>query len=482
MELPRRRFLQLAVTAAVIPAAADLAEAQSWPNRVVRVVVGLPAGGGADAVARILANRLSEICGQQVIVENRSGASGTLAYDAVAHAAPDGYTILLAARAPELNQLLFSSIDHKAADFAPVTLIGKFLYLLVVPPSSPVNSLQEFVSHARANPGKVPFASTGIGTLPHLAGELLKRAAGIEMTHVPYRGVAAGAMNDLLAGRGDAMFNALASLLQPVRAGQVRALAVTTAERFPAVHELPTFAESDVRGLDVASWYAFYLPAKTPPEIIKKHDDSPHGPRGQDEVRAARNRADRFDAGSTCRHGSGRCRAVRTDYQGTQYQRRVIIAHHPSSNVVTPNTRSRASGRIAPVYIRAVSNTGARSCPGASATASGLTLGTSRKMSPAPAAATKAASTPSAAARSSATSGPILWPRRHGRITPQAASLPSRTSARPICPGALIHARRNALRGPGKTRASSASTVANGTFANGTTPASGAEMRAMVPR
>ena len=270
MELPRRRFLQLAVTAAVIPAAADLAEAQSWPNRVVRVVVGLPAGGGADAVARILANRLSEIWGQQVIVENRSGASGTFAYDAVAHAAPDGYTILLAARAPELNQLLFSSINHKAADFAPVTLIGKFPYLLVVPASSPVKSLQEFVSHARGNPGKVTFASTGIGTLPHLAGELLKRAAGIEMTHVPYRGVAAGAMNDLIAGRVDAMFNALASLLQPVRAGQVRALAVTTAERFPAVHELPTFAESDVRGFDVASWYAFYLPAKTPPEIIKK--------------------------------------------------------------------------------------------------------------------------------------------------------------------------------------------------------------------
>ena len=269
MEVPRRRFLQLAVSTVVIPAA-DPAEAQDWPHRVVRVVVGLPAGGGADAVARILANRLSEMWHQQVIVENRSGASGTLAYDAVAHAAPDGYTILLAARAPQLNQLLFSSINHNAADFAPVTLIGKFPYLLVVPAPSPVKSLQEFISLARANPGKLTFASTGIGTLPHLAGELLKRAVGIEMTHVPYRGVAAGAMNDLVAGRVDAMFNALASLLQPVRTGQVRALAVTTAERFPAVHELPTFAECGVPGFDVASWYAFYLPARTPPEIIKK--------------------------------------------------------------------------------------------------------------------------------------------------------------------------------------------------------------------
>lgn len=435
MEVPRRRFLQLAVSTVVIPAA-DPAEAQDWPHRVVRVVVGLPAGGGADAVARILANRLSEMWHQQVIVENRSGASGTLAYDAVAHAAPDGYTILLAARAPQLNQLLFSSINHNAADFAPVTLIGKFPYLLVVPASSPVKSLQEFISLARANPGKLTFASTGIGTLPHLAGELLKRAVGIEMTHVPYRGVAAGAMNDLVAGRVDAMFNALASLLQPVRTGQVRALAV---------------------------------------------GDSAHRPRGQGKVRTARNRADRFDAGSTCRHGPGRCRAVRTDYQSTEYHRRVIITHHPSSKVVTPNTRSSASGRIAPVYIRAVSNTGAKSCPCASATASALTLGTSRKTSRAPAAATKAARTTSAATRSSAMSGPILWPRRHGRITPQAARLPSRTSARPIWPGALIHARRNALRGAGKTRASSTSIVANGTFANGTTPAGGLDMPALVP-
>ena len=175
-----------------------------------------------------------------------------------------------------------------------------------------MKSLQEFISLARANPGKLTFASTGIGTLPHLAGELLKRAVGIEMTHVPYRGVAAGAMNDLVAGRVDAMFNALASLLQPVRTGQVRALAV---------------------------------------------GDSAHRPRGQGKVRTARNRADRFDAGSTCRHGPGRCRAVRTDYQSTEYHRRVIITHHPSSKVVTPNTRSSASGRIAPVYIRAVSNT-----------------------------------------------------------------------------------------------------------------------------
>jgi tripartite-type tricarboxylate transporter receptor subunit TctC len=270
MEPPRRRFLQLAASAVVIPAAAPLAEAQGWPNRVVRVVVGLPAGGGADAVARILANRLSEIWGQQVIVENRSGAGGTLAYDAVAHAPADGYTILLATRAPELNQLLFSSISHGAADFAPVTVIGKFPYLLVVPASLPVKSLPEFISHAAANPGKVTFASTGVGTLPHLAGELLKRTAGIEMTHVPYRGVAAGAMNDLIAGRIDAMFNALASLLPPVRAGQVRALAVTTAERFPTVHELPTFAECGVRSFDVAAWYALYVPARTAPEIIKK--------------------------------------------------------------------------------------------------------------------------------------------------------------------------------------------------------------------
>jgi tripartite-type tricarboxylate transporter receptor subunit TctC len=271
MKLPRRTFLHLAAGAAALTAVPRIARAQTWPDRIVRIVVGLPAGGGSDTVARILANRLSEIWGQQVIVENKSGAGGNLAFEAVAHAAPDGSTILLATRAPALNRFLYSKLNYNPeSDLAPVTLIGRFPYRLVVPNSSPAKSLQEFVAHAKAHPGRITFASPGVGGGPHLSGELLKRMAGIEMTHVPYRGVAAGALSDLMADRVDAMFNALASLLPPVRLGQVRGLAVTTAERFASVPEIPTFAESGLPGFDTAAWYGLFVPAKTPPEIVKK--------------------------------------------------------------------------------------------------------------------------------------------------------------------------------------------------------------------
>jgi tripartite-type tricarboxylate transporter receptor subunit TctC len=271
MKYPRRTFLQLAASAAALTALPRRARSQAWPDRIVRIVVGLPAGGGSDTVARILANRLSEVWGQQVIVENKSGAGGNLAFEAVAHAAPDGNTILLATRAPALNRFLYSRLTYDPdADLAPVTLVGRFPYLLVVPNSSPAKTLQGFISHAKANPGKLTFATSGVGGGPHLAAELLKRMAGIEMTHVPYRGVAAGALSDLMADRVDAMFNALASLLPPVRAGQVRGLAVTTAARFESVPDIPTFAESGVPGFDAAAWYGLFVPAKTPPEIVGK--------------------------------------------------------------------------------------------------------------------------------------------------------------------------------------------------------------------
>jgi tripartite-type tricarboxylate transporter receptor subunit TctC len=271
MEPPRRAFLHLAAGAAALTAVPRIARTQTWPDRIVRIVVGLPAGGGSDTVARILANRLSEIWRQQVIVENKSGAGGNLAFEAVAHSAPDGSTILLATRAPALNRFLYSKLTYNPeSDLAPVTLIGRFPYLLVVPNSSPAKSLQEFVAHAKTHPGRLTFASPGVGGGPHLAGELLKRMAGIEMTHVPYRGVAAGALSDLMADRVDAMFNALASLLPPVRAGQVRGLAVTTAERFASVPEIPTFAESGLPGFDTSAWYGLFVPAKTPPEVVKK--------------------------------------------------------------------------------------------------------------------------------------------------------------------------------------------------------------------
>jgi tripartite-type tricarboxylate transporter receptor subunit TctC len=270
MDIPRRRFLQLAGTAALAPFA-QIARADTFPSRVVKLVVGFPPGGGADLASRIVANRLSEIWSQQVIVENRPGAGARLALDAVAHAAADGYTMLLAPGSPQVQALLFSTLTFDpAVDFAPVSLVGTYPDIIVVPNSSPFQNLQEFIVHAKANPGKMSWASPGVGTVPHLAGELFKHMAGIEMTHVPYRGVTQGLMSDFIAGRLDLMFNTTGSLLQPVRSKQVRGLAVTTAQRFPSEPELPTVAEQGVAGYDVSSWYGIYLPAKTPPDIIKK--------------------------------------------------------------------------------------------------------------------------------------------------------------------------------------------------------------------
>jgi tripartite-type tricarboxylate transporter receptor subunit TctC len=270
LKFSRRRFLQLTGAAAFAPLARS-ARADNFPSRIVKLVVGFPPGGGADLASRIVANRLSEIWGQQVIVENKPGAGARLALDAVAHAAPDGYTMLLAPGSPLVQALLFSTLTFDPAiDFAPVSLVGTYPDIIVVPNSSPFKTLQDFIAYAKANPGKISWASPGVGTVPHLAGELFKHMAGIEMTHVPYRGVTEGLMSDMIAGRLDLMFNTTGSLLQPVRSKEVRGLAVTTAERFPSEPELPTVAESGVPGYDVSSWYGLYVPAKTPKDIINK--------------------------------------------------------------------------------------------------------------------------------------------------------------------------------------------------------------------
>jgi len=270
MQLPRRRLLQFA-GAMALGSLARPAHADTYPSRVVKFIVGFPPGGGADLATRIVAAGLSDIWHQQTIVENKPGAGARLALDAVAHAAPDGYSVLLAPGSPLVQALLFSKLTFDpAADFAPVSLVGTYPNIVVVPNSSPFQTLQEFITYAKANPGKVSWASPGVGTVPHLAGELFKHMAGIEMTHVPYRGVTEGLMSDFVSGRLDLMFKTTGSLLQPVRAKQVRGLAVTSAKRFADEPELPTVGESGVPGYDVSSWYAVYVPAKTPPEIISK--------------------------------------------------------------------------------------------------------------------------------------------------------------------------------------------------------------------
>jgi tripartite-type tricarboxylate transporter receptor subunit TctC len=275
MRFPRREFLRLGAAAVAAPALPRLASAQVWPNRVVRLIVGFPPGGGADSAARIAAGRLSELWGQQVVVENKGGAGGNIAHDTAALAAPDGYTMLFSPSSLPIMPMLYASLNYDPmTDLIPISLLGKYPNLIVVSKDSPVNSLKQFIDNAKANPGKVTFATPGIGTTPHLTAELFKKTAGVDLTHVPYRGVAAGAMNDLITNRIDCMFNTSGSLLQAVRSGQVRGLAQSTPERSPLAPELPTFAEAGVPGFNVSSWYGLFAPARTPREIVAKMHDS----------------------------------------------------------------------------------------------------------------------------------------------------------------------------------------------------------------
>jgi tripartite-type tricarboxylate transporter receptor subunit TctC len=277
--LTRRRFAGTFAASALmttgVVARPAFAQASAWPRRVVRLIVPFPPGGGTDVIARILANRLSEVWGQQMVIENKGGAGSNIGADMAARSEPDGYTILIGSLPMAVNRYLYSSLPYDPiADFAPVSQLCIYPNLMVVPNSSPAKTVMEFVEHAKANRGKITFASSGTGTSTHLSGELFKRMTGIEMTHVPYRGVAL-ALNDLIPGRVDVMFNTMAGVLQQTRAGQVRGLAVTTAKRFPTAPEYPTVAEAGVPGFDVTSWYAFFVPAKTPAEIVRKlHADT----------------------------------------------------------------------------------------------------------------------------------------------------------------------------------------------------------------
>jgi len=272
--ISRRRLLRVSTASAVaIPLRAALAQAPSqasWPVRFVKVVVPFTPGGGIDSIARIIGARLADIWGQQVVVENKPGAGGNIASEYVARSAPDGYTVYITAAGLAVNRYLFASINYDpVGDFAPVILICFFPNLLAVPVSSPLHSVADLLAAARRDPGKITFASPGHGSSPHMSGELFKYTAKVDLTHIPYRG-ASPAYTDVIAGRVDCTFAVMASGLPLVQSGQLRALGVTTAARVEAAPDVPTIAEAGVPGYDTSSWFAFFVPAKTPPEIIRK--------------------------------------------------------------------------------------------------------------------------------------------------------------------------------------------------------------------
>ena len=265
----RRQFLHLAAGAAALPAFSGIARAQAWPARNVRIVVPFAAGPGIDAIARIVAAHLSELWSVQIIVENRAGSGGNIGSEAVARSQPDGYSLLFNGPALALNRHLFDRLPYDPiTDFAPATLVCTLPNIMLVPNSSPAKSVAEFIEHAKLNRGAVTFGSPGTGTTQHLSGELLKRMASIELTHVPYRGPAL-ALADLIAGRISAAFLSSGAAIEVIRSGQARGLAVTSGKRFPLAPQLRSVSE-DVPGYDVSTWFALFAPAHTPAEIVKK--------------------------------------------------------------------------------------------------------------------------------------------------------------------------------------------------------------------
>ena len=269
--LNRRRLVGLAAAAISAPfVRSSRAAGADWPAKSVRIVVPFTAGGSTDLTARLVGNRLQEVWGQSVVIENKGGAGGNIAADMVAKSDPDGYTIFIVGPGMATNQFLYPSLSYDpVGDFAPVTLLITQPNMMCVPNSSPAKSVQEFIAYCNENRGKVTYASSGNGTTLHLSGELFKRMANVEMTHIPYRG-GAPAINDLIPGRVDVIFDNVPTIISHVRANHLRGLAVTTKDRIAVAPEMPTIAESGVPGFDVFSWFGFFVPAKTPPEIVAK--------------------------------------------------------------------------------------------------------------------------------------------------------------------------------------------------------------------
>lgn len=264
----RNAFAVLAAAAVSLLSSAALAQ---YPNKPIRVVVPFPAGGTTDILARAASQKMSEAWGQPVIVDNRPGAAGNIGAELVAKSANDGYTLLMGTVGTHaINTALYAKMpyDH-VKDFVPIVLVAGVPNVLVIHPSVPANSVQELIAYGKANPGKLNFASSGSGTSIHLAGELFKVSTGVQMQHVPYKG-SAPALTDLMGGQVQLMFDNLPSALPHIRAGKLKALAVTSSKRAPALPDIPTIAETGVAGFEASSWFGLLAPAGTPRDVVVK--------------------------------------------------------------------------------------------------------------------------------------------------------------------------------------------------------------------
>jgi tripartite-type tricarboxylate transporter receptor subunit TctC len=270
MKLPhRRQFLHLAAGAAALPALPRIARAKAYPSRPVRWIVGFPPAGGADIIARLIGQSLSERLGQQFIIENRPGAAGNIATEAVVRAPADGYTLLMITVPNVVNATLYDKTNYNfIRDIVPVANIDRVPNVMAINPSVPAKTVAEFIAYAKANPGKINMASGGNGTSQHIAGELFKMMTGISMQHVPYRG-AGPALTDLLAGQVQVMFDTVSGSVEHIKAGRLRALAVTTATRAQALPDVPTVADV-VPGYEASTFHGVGAPRNTPPDIVNK--------------------------------------------------------------------------------------------------------------------------------------------------------------------------------------------------------------------
>jgi tripartite-type tricarboxylate transporter receptor subunit TctC len=246
------------------------AVAQTFPSQTVKIIVPFPPGGTTDILARQVANDLAQKWGVPVIIDNRAGASGTIGSEQLVRSPRDGYTLMVTATHHVINPSLYKNLKYDTrTDFTPIALIASVPNVLVVNPSLPVKNVQELIKYAKDKPGVVSFGSAGVGGANHLAGELFKHAAGIDIVHVPYKG-AAPALNDLIGGHIPMMFDSLPGVIQHIRSGQLRALGVTSLKRAPAAPEIPTIDESGVKGFDATAWFGMYAPGNMPAELTRK--------------------------------------------------------------------------------------------------------------------------------------------------------------------------------------------------------------------